>query len=211
MSKLRWECSSFLLPISFRLSPVRPGEQANTQTLLHDQKNPTHHISGACSPHSPLYRFATHMFPLLTIRAWCVRLWREAIWGGQGRVTSARRAWPDTGDFSSHGRPRCCFYHAAQDGTYSWITQEKFSALPAEALPPFPKLAVMITTSEASWTSTEPKRENNCLVLLLPSLPPVVCGASLYLSLPVLQSKATYLGDQKVSRQNKPQAQPWQR
>lgn len=129
MSKLRWECSSFWLPISFRLSQVRPGGQANTQTLLHDQKNPTHHISGACSPHSPLYRSATHMFPLLTICAWCVRLWREVIWGGQGCVTSARRAWPDTGDFSSHGRLLSCStgWHLLMSHT-----EEKFSALPAE-------------------------------------------------------------------------------
>ena len=164
MSKLRWECSLFWLLISFRLSQVRPRGQPKTQTLLCDQMNVTHHISGACSPHSPLYRAATHTFPLLASCACHVRLWREAIWGGQRCVTSARWAWPDTGDFSSHGRPRCCFYHAAQDGTDSWVTLRKISVLCLQKitlLPSLPKLAVMITTSEASWISTQPERENN--------------------------------------------------
>ena len=74
---------------------------------LPDHMNLTLQISRASTPRFPLYGAATQMFPLLTSCVCWVRLWREAISGCQGGVTSARRAWLDTGGFLSHGRSRC--------------------------------------------------------------------------------------------------------
>lgn len=185
MSKLGWECSLFWLLISFHGPKVRPRWQAKMQTFLSDQMNPTHQISGTSTPKSPLYRAGTKMFPLLTSCACHVKLWREAIWGCEGGVTSTRRAWPATGDFLSHGGSRCSFYQAAQCGTDSWVTlRKKISALPAENNSPFSpsqtgsydhyirgKLNFFLSLFLA-W-----ERENNgCLALFLPSLLPVICA-----------------------------------
>lgn len=104
---------------------------------LPDHMNPTHQISRASTPHFPLYGAATQTFPLLTSCVCWVRLWRNAIWGCQGGVTSARRAWLDTGGFLSHGRSRCLL---SCNPMLYWLmshTQEKISALPAENSSPF--------------------------------------------------------------------------
>lgn len=89
------------------------------------------------------------MFLLLTSGSCHVRLWGEAVRGFEGVVTCTRRAWPETGDFLSHGGSGCPFYHVAQCGTESWVTlRRKKSILCLQKitlLSSFVKLAVMIT------------------------------------------------------------------
>lgn len=157
MSKLGCERSLFWLLISFHGPKVRPRWQAKTQTFLSDQMNPTHQISGTSTPKSPLYRAGTQMFSLLTSCACHVKLWREAIWGCEGGVTSTRRAWPAMVTFChmvgpdapSIMQPSVVLTHESHSGKKSVLCLQKITLLS-----PLPKLAAMITILEASWISS---------------------------------------------------------
>lgn len=163
---------------------------------LPDHMNPTHQISRASTPHFPLYGAATQTFPLLTSCVCWVRLWRNAVWGCQGGVTSARRAWLDTGGFCHMADPDA-FCRATQCCTDSWVTPRRKSVLCLQ------KIALHFFSFQAGSYDHDVRDEWNFFLLLFlawennsslaSSLPLRICRNSLVLFLPVMQSNKQQL------------------